>query len=217
MEEVRVRVRPRRRRSGWAPVAFAALAAAAVLVAGTSLAGAEVPATLTGESLSGSGTGATSAPDIFCNSFDNGSTQTFSVSGAAAGPYPGTFTETGTFSGAFPTTFSATFTITSGSITVTGTKSGSFVGGSCAFGMPHSTITSTGAVEYQATIHTAGGDYADQGTAETSVTLNRDDTAVLTETFQSALAQPTLIEPCQPGHGYGDRNHCHSGPPGQAG
>ena len=180
------------------------------------IAGADVPATLTGESLAGTGTGTTSAPDFHCNSYDNGSTQTFSVSGTASGPYPGTFTETGTFTGGFPVNFSATFTITSGSITVTGTKSGPLYGGSCVSASPHSTMTATGPATYQATIHTSGGDYADQGTADTSVTLNPDDTAVLTEAFQSDLSQPTLIEVCKPGNGYGDRNHCHSGPPGTA-
>lgn len=216
MDRIRMLLEARRRtrRGAWAVVG---VVTTAVLVASTSLAGADVPATLTGESLSGSGTGTTSVADIFCNSFDNGSTQTFDVSGTADGPYPGTFTETGTFTGTFPTTFSATFTITSGTITVTGTKSGSFVGGSCVFGMPHATMVVTGSVGYQATIHTSGGDYSDEGAAATSVTLNPDDTATLTESFQSSLTQPTLIQACQPGHGYGDTNHCHSGPPGHAG
>jgi hypothetical protein len=215
MDRIRMLLEARRRTLRGAP-AVVAVVATAVLVATTSLAGADVPATLTGESFSGTGTGTTSVVDIFCNSFDNGSTQTFTVSGPATGPYPGTFTETGTFTGTFPTTFSASFTITSGSITVTGTKSGSFVGGSCVFGEPHATMVATGSVAYQATIHTSGGDYADQGTAATSVTLDSDDTAVLNESFQSSLAQPTLIQACQPGHGYGDTNHCHSGPPGHA-
>jgi hypothetical protein len=32
--------------------------------------------------------------------------------------------------------------------------------------------------------------------------------------FAQAQASPSAT--CLPGHGYGDKNHCHSGPPGQA-
>jgi hypothetical protein len=182
-------------------------------------AGADVPATLSGELLTGQGTGTTtSRPDFpLCNDFVNGSTQSFSVSGAATGLYPGTFTETGTFVGGFGGTFTATFTIQSGSLTITGTKSGTVTGGGCSAGEPHATMSAVGDLTYAATIHTAGGNYADQGTATTTVFLYPDDTASVGESFQSALTQPILVEACQPGHGYGDRNHCHSGPPGHSG
>lgn len=207
------------RRLGWARLVapVCALVTGATVMFGALPAGADVPATLTGEVLTGQGTGTTSSPDFpLCNDFLNGSAQTFSVTGTAAGPYPGTFTETGTFVGVFPTTFTASFTITAGSVTVSGTKSGSFTGGSCGFGDPHPTMTVTGDVGYQATIHTSAGDYTDQGTATTSVTLSPDNSVVQSETFQSALSQPTPAEACRPGNGYGDTNHCHSGPPGRS-
>ena len=58
-----------------------------------------------------------------CN-FTNESSVNFSVSGLAAGPFPGTFTESGSFSTAdvtgFFTTFSSTFTIKSTAGTVAG-------------------------------------------------------------------------------------------------
>jgi hypothetical protein len=195
-------------------LAVAAALGAAALAAGAQAASTPPP-TLSGETFAGTGTGTTSAPDDpLCNSYIDGSSQTFSVSGVAAGPYPGTFTETGTFSGTFPTTFEATFTIVSGETTITGTKSGSFVGGSCAMGFPHATMVVTGGVPYTASIATAAGDYADQGTATTTATLAPDDTASVDESFVSSLTQPILVQACQPGHGYGDRNHCHDGPPG---
>jgi hypothetical protein len=202
-----------------APVLVMAALAAAVILWSPLPAGAEVPATLSGEVLIGQGTGTTtSRPDFpLCNDFVNGSTQTFSVSGTATGPYPGTFTETGTFVGGFEGSFTATFTIVSGSITITGSKSGTVTGGGCTFGEPHATMSAVGDLLYQATIHTSGGDYADQGTATTTAFLYPDDTASVSESFQSALSQPTLVQPCKAGNGYGDRNHCHSGPPGQSG
>ena len=58
-----------------------------------------------------------------CNG--EGGSFSFSVSGTAAGPFPGTFTESGSFTAlrdGFLTDFSSTFTITSTSGTVTGTK-----------------------------------------------------------------------------------------------
>jgi hypothetical protein len=62
---------------------------------------------------------------ISCQDVANG-TGTYTLSGTAEGPYPGTFTETGTIilTGGVVTSFSATFTITSGSTTLQGTKSG---------------------------------------------------------------------------------------------
>ena len=59
-----------------------------------------------------------------CTGNGNEGSFNFSVSGTAAGPFPGTFTESGSFSTArsgFPISFSSTFTITSAAGTVTGT------------------------------------------------------------------------------------------------
>jgi hypothetical protein len=44
--------------------------------------------------------------------------------------------------------------------------------------------------------------------AETPTTVAEDTTTTLPSTTT------TVPEPCKPGWGYGDTNHCHSGPPG---
>lgn len=84
-----------------------------------------------GETLDSFGTGPFTVTGI-CD--PTSSSFTFSASGAARGPYPGTFGESGSFTlgpidattGHYPlTSFSAIFTITSGSTTVSGTKSAS--------------------------------------------------------------------------------------------
>jgi hypothetical protein len=81
-------------------------------------------------------TPASLAGETFTSQHVNGSTLTgvcdgrggsfsFSLSGTAAGPFPGTFTESGSFSAprnGFTSNFSSTFTITSTVGTVTGTK-----------------------------------------------------------------------------------------------
>src|SRR5215207_9224374 len=78
--------------------------------------------TLTGQTLNGSSSSANSPT---CPA------PTYSVSGTASGPYPGTFDESGTWnfeeltSGTFGP---ATFAITSGRITISGSKSGRGVG-----------------------------------------------------------------------------------------
>jgi hypothetical protein len=106
---------------------FAGVVVAAVLFAvpTTSLAaGTNQPPT--GETLNGDNTGpGPFSSAITCQSLTAG-TLTFTISGLALGPYPGTFTESGTvtISGGVVTSFSASFTITSGSTTLTGTKTG---------------------------------------------------------------------------------------------
>jgi hypothetical protein len=96
-----------------------------VLALGAVEARAATPSSLAGETLTAEpARGSTSTLTGTCNGDFEG-TLNFSVSGTAAGPFPGTFTESGSFTtdrGGFLSTFSSTFTITSSSGTVTGSK-----------------------------------------------------------------------------------------------
>ena len=106
-------------------VVISVLAAMAFFAASAGSAWAMTP--LTGEGLTGAGksTGGSTSGGCPNRTSENGS-MGFSVSGTAAGPYPGSFSETGTFSLSgvrnppWTTRFSATFTITSGKTTITG-------------------------------------------------------------------------------------------------
>jgi hypothetical protein len=49
----------------------------------------------------------------------------------------------------------------------------------------------------------------------TSVTSSTT-TSTTTTTSPSVDSTTTTSVPCKPGWGYGDKNHCHSGPPGQS-
>jgi hypothetical protein len=149
---------------------------------------ASAVSTLTGETLRGSGSGG--AP-LGC------ATGGFNVVGGGlgvTGPYPGTFTETAAWT-LDPDAFNATFTITSGTTTITGSKSGSNFNIGC--GVP----TTWGAsIPYTATIHTPGGDFHDEGTATVSGFAELGH-AQLTETFTSSLAHasPTSKDQCKNG------------------
>jgi hypothetical protein len=149
---------------------------------------ASTPSTLTGENLSSSSSqGGSGGCPIW----------TYTVSGTAAGPYPGTFTETGT-STITPGIFSATFTIRSGTTTVTGSKDATaFVtpglGGNFICSREGGTTGLTG-VPYTATVHTVSGNFRDQGVASVQAAVHHA-TATLTESFTSSLAEPVLIAP----------------------
>ena len=117
-----------------------------------------------------------------CNP-DGTSTIYFEAAGAATGPYTGTFTETGTATigpQAFdPTgtsltgpivTFDAIFTITSGTIQITGTKTFSLISGSQAIGQCYTlggaralNVIALDSVSYQAAIATGDATYSDHG------------------------------------------------------
>jgi hypothetical protein len=119
-------------------------------------------------------------------------TPTYSVSGSAAGPYPGSFAETGTIFG--PTgPLMANFTIAAAGTIVTGSSKtqGSRWSASCgpAFGGSYH-----GTALYTATISTPTGTYHDEGTSSVDVTIT-GLTATLTESFTSSLAQPVPIVP----------------------
>lgn len=136
---------------------------------------------LTGETLLASELGdpGTSTVSGTCNPLST-STFTFSVSGAAVGPYPGAFTENGTLTfgpfgvpgvGFAPVSFESTFTIMSPAGTVRGTKTLSGVTatgfGACgefAFeGGDADAVHFEGAVAYTARITTTGGATTDTG------------------------------------------------------
>jgi hypothetical protein len=142
---------------------------------------ASAASTLTGETLNGSSSSGNSA---------SGCSGTFSVTGSATGPYSGTFTETGTFS-LFVN--NATFTITSGTTTITGSKTRGAGGGATGSCFPPS--QSSFGLSYTATIHTPNGNFHDEGTSAQQVAITSAGAATLTETFASSLAQPVPIAP----------------------
>jgi hypothetical protein len=147
---------------------------------------ASAVSTLTGETLRGGGLGG-SPPDCSTGTL-------LSVSGNATGPYAGPFTETGTWT-LSPPIFSANFTITSGTTTITGSKSGSQFQISCG-----SRTDLNASVPYTATIHTPDGNFHDEGTATVSG-FTSTGRAELTETFTSSLAHasPTSKDQCKNG------------------
>jgi hypothetical protein len=121
------------------------------------------------------------------------STSTYTVSGTAAGPYSGTFPEDGSF-GQEPNRFSATFTITSGTTTITGSKTlGPSFNVTCRLDLSSSSVD-TSSAPYTATIHTPTGNFHDQGVSTVHVTIT-GSAATLTESFTSSLTQPVLIVP----------------------
>jgi hypothetical protein len=157
---------------------------------------ASAVSTLTGETLSGSSSSGNSIPNGVCLNTP------YSVSGTATAPYLGTFTETGTFSTTV-VQLSATFTITSGTTTVTGSKSappgGSLNGALCledANGRTALALAPYESIPYTATIHTPNGNFHDEGTSTVTVNVRLDlDTTTLTESFASSLTAPVLITP----------------------
>jgi hypothetical protein len=146
-------------------------------------AAASAASTLTGENLTGASASGNSGA---CP------TPTFSVSGTATGPYPGTFTESGSFTLGPPFPFSATFTITSGTTTITGSKTGRLNGGgSCS----NSGGDATTVIPYTATIHTPSGNFHDEGTSSVIVQITASGAATLTESFTSSLTAPVPVAP----------------------
>lgn len=59
-------------------------------------------------------------------------------------------------------------------------------------------------------------DTTDTTIADTSTTTTLESTTTVPVTTTTVLVTTTSTpQPCKPGWGYGDKNHCHSGPPGQ--
>ena len=144
---------------------------------------ASAVSTLAGETLNGSSSQGNSPPcDI----------PTYRVDGTATGPYLGTFTETGSWS-FIDFTLSATFTITSGTTTITGSKSGELGGGSSCGELGAN--ANVGSAFYTATIHTPNGNFHDEGISAVSAAITPSGAATLRESFFSLLAEPVLIGP----------------------
>ena len=125
-----------------------------VLGLGTVEAHAATPSSLAGETFTSQGVQGSTLTGG-CTGNGNEGSFNFSVSGTAAGPFPGTFTESGSFTAlrsGFLSDFSSTFTITSTSGTVTGSKrlAGDDSAASCAF---PEVSTSNLATAYRATIN----------------------------------------------------------------
>jgi hypothetical protein len=157
-----------------------ALALSLGAAAPTAAAPAPLPPTLTGEALSG---GSSSGNSPACP------IPTFAVNGTATGPYPGTFSEAGTLSSV---QLSTTFSIMSGSLVVTGTKTvPSAIFFTCS---PFGFGVSINVVPYTAMIHTPTGNFRDEGVSTFLVEIN-GSAAILSETYTSLLAQPVLIVP----------------------
>ena len=162
------------------------------------------PPTLTGEQFHvGSATG-----PLLC--LGSGSFAfSYTVSGTATGPYAGTFTETGSGTASASTltdsgsvnSFTVTFTISSAAGQVTGTQTLISANDQC---LVNPTIFGFDAgTSYQATIRTSGGNYTDQGTADTNPAVNNGPVA-LSESFTSSQSQATPTEPVS-------RNQCLNG------
>jgi hypothetical protein len=144
-------------------------------------ASAPPPLTLTGVTLSGTSSSGNSPT---CP------TATYAVGGTATGAYPGTFVESGTLT---MTQFSATFTITSGSMLVTGTKAFPF---STCSPIPNGSFgIGLGAAPYTATIHTPSGNFHDEGVSALSLSMTGSAATLAHETYTSSLTQPVLIVP----------------------
>jgi hypothetical protein len=180
-------------RSGLAGLLFALVL---LVVPATSLAATTPP---TGEVLNGDSTGpGPFSSAITCQGPTTGTLQ-FTISGMAVGPYPGTFTESGTvqITNGAVTAFSASFTITSGTTTITGTKSGPATLRGTAqcdepspdFG-PNTNFFHAGPFDatYQLTI---GGDTYTGGTSEDfNFTSGAFSTGGMQETFNTADLVP---------------------------
>jgi hypothetical protein len=147
---------------------------------------ASAVSTLTGEQLFALGGPGT----VFC---ETSGPYSYTASGTATGPYPGTFTETGSgTAGANSMTLSASFTIHSGDFLITGSKNGGS-GGACR-DFSGNTGGLVFGLSYQATIHTATINYADQGTSDATVFTGPSGTTLF-ENFTSSLTEPVLLAP----------------------
>lgn len=178
-----------------------AVAASAVLATAPTALG-QAPPTLTGVTLNAISVATTGTCDRAGTS-----TFSYSTSGTATAPYLGTFTESGSFSFGPPTTtigtgnalsgqlltFTATFTITSGTMQVTGSKqlvAPAAVSldsrGFCNDPSPNfcNTFARSTNLAYSATI-SATGQFSDQGTSTATVCDDTPD-EFLSETFTSS-------------------------------
>jgi hypothetical protein len=173
-----------------------------VLGLGTVEAHAATPSSLAGETFTSEAVRPSTVTGACTGNGDEGSFN-FSVSGTAAGPFPGTFTESGSFAtlrSGFLSDFSSTFTITSPSGTVTGSKrlAGDTGTASCSpFGDSVLVSTSGLATTYIATIN---GAQRNTGTATVSVEGSLGEPPIFSENFASTgEVQLTSKEQCRDG------------------
>jgi hypothetical protein len=196
---------------------IAALGAASVMVGVSAVPAAAdppttppPPATMSGEHFLGHSGNYPTA--VTCHTSGDFS---FTVSGAATGPYPGTFTESGTghvtqpaVGAATVTAFSASFTIyaSDGSVLVQGAKTLDTSAPTPGFGCYDGTATGTvyTPTTYNATIYTLTGNYHDEGTSVITALFTDPAGTYLSEPFASTLTQPVLIEPT-------DKSQCKNG------
>ena len=157
------------------------------------------PAATATASLSGTGTFPSLAGETFTSrtgtfTFTDPCVQSttgfpFSVTGTATGPFPGTFTESGTIvldnlnPHGSDQNFNSTFTITSGSITLTGTNSAGAAGFSKVNCVPNQ---SAGARVDAATLSNAGGD-AGAATITVGFFFNGARSQTFTESFRATV------------------------------
>jgi hypothetical protein len=186
---------------------IAALACAAVAVAGPQLAGAQT--TMTGVVLSGAAnpTAGIGALAIDCEPGGT-STVSYTMEGNSIGTaFPGTFEESGSFTitGGQVDSFNATFTITSGSTVITGTKTlRDSASASCQVN-PEAGVLQLVNIEidanYQATIAAPSGTSNDSGRAAIFAEMI-EGTASASGTMQESFAsEGGLVN--TPGHGVG--------------
>jgi hypothetical protein len=148
---------------------------------------AATPSSLAGETFTSqhvTGSTLTGGCDLEGGSFG------FSVSGSAAGPFPGTFTESGRFTAledGFLTSFSSTFTITNSSGTVTAAGTKTLVGNSSQMTCDNNFINTIEnfTAGYTATINGAGGDRGAATVNISGVVGSRHAAPLFRETFGS--------------------------------
>ena len=89
----------------------------------------------------------------------------------------------------------------------------------CHFGPPGQTTTTTGTgtmTTGTGTMTTGTGTTTTGTGTMTTGTGTMTTGTMTTETTTTESTTSTTSTQCKPGHGYGDKNHCHSGPPGHS-
>jgi hypothetical protein len=175
----------------------------AVALLAPAVAGAQTPVNLEGESLDGTASPPLGAVAVDCQPAGT-STVSYTVVGAATGPYIGTFEESGsyTIAGGQVTSFEATFTIDAGTTQIVGTKTLRESLRAVCLPLPEPGIANFTSFRvsagYEATITTTMGVLDDEGETivdgSATTQLSGAASATLTETFTSEQAGQT------PGH-----------------
>lgn len=165
----------------------------ALALAAPAMAGAQTTPTLDGESLGG--VSSDGAAFTFTCDPAGVSSASYTVSGTAIGTFAGTFVESGSYTivDGEVTAFEATFTIQSPLGDVEGSKtlrSSSVADCGTTEGVAFNDVLLT--ADYQATLTTSAGVFADEGTALTSVQMTRPATGGALLTMQEGFASERL-------------------------